>query len=99
LGTETVGVVQVRGQAAEVFAEVDSAQVLGLVEHFVNQSHHLDAVLADLEYLEGPLVLDVSGLQAEKAGDDLQIVLDPVVDFLDEHLFLVERSSEPVLGQ
>ena len=60
----------------------------------MDQSHGLDTVLALLEDLDHRLVLEVLGLQAEETGDDLEIVLDPVVDLLQEYFLLAQGCPE-----
>ena len=46
---ETVGIAQIGGQAFDVFAEVDSGQVVRQIELLVHQGHRPNPVLADLK--------------------------------------------------
>ena len=38
------------------------------------------------------------GFEAEQAGDDLEVVLDPVMDLLEEELFFPERNPKGLEG-
>ena len=63
----------------------------------MNESHGHDPILACLEDPQAPLVRDVAGLDVEKPVDDLHVVLHPVVDFLQEQLFFLERAPDELL--
>ena len=60
----------------------------------MDEGHRPDAVLAVLEHADGLRVLEVAGLEAEQGGDDLHVVLDPVVDLLEQDLLLVEGGLQ-----
>ncbi len=81
-------------QAVDVLGEVDAGQLAGPVQLFVDERHALDAVPAVGQYLPARRVVHFGLLEAEDAGDDLQVVLDPVVNFLQERVFLLERSLD-----
>jgi len=70
---------------------------LGTGQQFMSWISLDDAVaviLALLEDLQNHRVFDGSGLQTEQTGDDLQIVLDPVMNFLQEYNLLPEGSFD-----
>src|SRR5262249_52959864 len=56
--------------------------------------HRVDAVAALGEHLERARVVHVSGLEAQQARDDLEVVLHPVMDLLEQHLLLAERRLD-----
>ena len=51
--------------------------------------HGNDPVLAFLVYLPGTRIADVLGLKVEKAGDDLEIILDPMMNLLEQKLLFL----------
>ena len=57
----------------------------------MNQGHRLHTVLALLEGLGCLGIFDLGSLKAQEAADDLEVVLDPMMDLLQEHLFLIQR--------
>ena len=67
------------------------------IQPFVYQGHRFDTILAFLERIEGPWIVAVLGLKFEQAGNNLQVVLDPVVDLLQQHLFFLERGPNLLL--
>ena len=60
----------------------------------MNKGHRFDAVFAVLEQRQRLLVLYVIGLEAQHAGNDLQVVLDPVVNFLEHDLLFPQGLFE-----
>ena len=60
------------------------------------EGHRPYAVLAFPEHLHVALVPDVSRLEIEEAGYNLEIVLHPVMDLFQEDFFLIERRTELV---
>ena len=64
----------------------------------MDKGHGFDAVAAFLEDVEGVGVLDVRGLQLEEAGDDLEVVFDAMVDFLEEDFLFLEGGFDADLG-
>jgi len=60
----------------------------------VDEGHDPHAALALGQDRAGARVLAPPGLQIEEAGDDLQVVLDPVVDLFQQGLFLAEGGGQ-----
>ena len=83
------GVAQVRHEVARVVREVDRVGARA-VEPLVDEGHRADPALALREQAPGLVVAGGTGLQVEQARDHLQVVLHPVVDFLEQD-FLVLR--------
>ena len=63
-------------------------KVLCLIELIIDQRHRFYPVLAVLKHCSIFFVLNKSGLEFSEAGDNLQIVLVPVVDLLKEQFDL-----------
>ena len=74
----------------EVFSDLDPAEVSRLVELFVEQSDGAHTTLALLEKLDRLRVGELIHLEVEHAGDDLEVVLHPMVDLLEQDLLLVQ---------
>ncbi len=95
---EAIGLEQVLGQGFEVLIELGFGQVGRSVELLVDQGHGPDAILG---VIEGAVEVGRGGefarLHAEQAGDDLQIVFDPVVDFFEQDFLFAQRVVE-ILG-
>jgi hypothetical protein len=64
------------------------------VELLVHPTHRLDALQALLEVLLQRR-RRVPRLEAEQAGDDLEVVLHPVVHLAQQHLLLVQHRPQP----
>ena len=45
-----------------------------------------------------PFVVDLRRLQGQQPGNDLQVVLHPVVDLLEQHLLFLQRGADLFLG-
>ena len=60
----------------------------------MNQRHGFDPVAAFAEGLARLGILDGVGLQVQQAGNDLQVVLDPMVNLLDQDFFFLQRGLE-----
>src|SRR3569832_790575 len=75
------------GEASDIVGEVDPGEVARLIELLMNECHGANSILALGEELARLDVLDVSRLEFEQAGGHLQVVLDPVMDLLQQHLF------------
>ncbi len=54
----------------------------------------MNAHLAFLEDLRIPRVVQIAGLQLEEAGDDLHVVLHPVMNLAEQHNLFLERSLD-----
>ena len=54
---------------------------MGLIQNAMNQGHGANAVSCVIERLERPRIADVSGLQIEQTGNDLQIIFHSMVHF------------------
>ena len=64
-----------------VSREIKGFQVSGPVKFLVNHGHGNDPVLAFAEGFDNLQAGEFFGLKVEKGGDNLQVVLDPMVDF------------------
>jgi hypothetical protein len=85
---------QVPAKFGNVGGEVNTGQVGAAVQDLMEQGHGMDpvaGVLKDLNYFSawGTLCLKV-----EKAGDDLEVVFDPVVGALPEGFFKTEAEEK-----
>ena len=89
-----MGLEEVRSQALDVVSEIEVREVASAGEAFMNKSHGFHAVLGVRKEGDILRVFEVVELEVEKTGDDLEVVLDTVVDFLEEDLFVVERGLE-----
>ena len=85
---------QLAHQDPDVVCEIDFGQKFGLVEQLVDERHGVEAALAVGQNLARCRVDGASGLHAEQAIDELEVVLGPVVDFLQQHLLLPEVCSD-----
>src|SRR3990167_4013798 len=54
----------------------------------MDKGDYLYAVLNVAKYLTISVIINNSHLQPEEAGDSLQIIFDPVMDFSQQHLLL-----------
>ena len=95
LGCHIVGPKQVIGEVTDVRVKLDPGKVTGPVELLVNHGHGPDAPLTFLQSFEGWDIADVFGLQAEKARNDLEIVLHAMVNLLQESFLLLQRGRDP----
>ena len=75
---------QVIRELVDVRREIDFGEIFGLIQPLVNQSHGVNPVLALLKHPASRGILDGARLEAQKAGDYLKIVLDPMVNFLEK---------------
>ena len=73
---------------AEICGEIDVGQFLGTVEQLVDKAHGVDTVHALLEGLLGFLVGGAGGLEPQQRGYDLEVVLHPVVNLLEQRFEL-----------
>ncbi len=76
-GSSVLG--EVRRGPAEVLRQVDTDEVLGITQYIVYEGYRLGARLTVREQYQQTWVVDSLGLQVRQAGDDLLVVLDPVV--------------------
>ncbi len=90
---------QVRDKAVDVICGINEFKAPALVETLVHQSHGLDTLLGFFHHLDRYRVGQVLGLEQEKPGDDLHVVLYPVMDFLDHHILLPQRSLKSGCGE
>ena len=88
-----MGLEEVRSQALDVVSEIEVREVASAGEAFMNKSHGFHAVLGVRKEGDILRVFEVVELEVEKTGDDLEVVLDTVVDFLEEDLFVGERPG------
>jgi hypothetical protein len=58
----------------------------------MDKRYRLDSMLGVVEELDNPVIVDRKGLQGEQAADDLEIVFDAMVNFLQQHLALMQLS-------
>ena len=76
-----IGLDQSRGQTMDVAPHVNGRQPRRRAELVVHQHHGLNPPLAVLEGSPDGGVLQRVRLQAQEAGDELEGILDPVVEF------------------
>ena len=77
-----------------LLSEVDRAEVVGLVEHLMDEGDGSDAVLRVLQLEIRRPALGLLLLEREEARDQLHIVLDAMVDFLQKDILLQERGLQ-----
>jgi hypothetical protein len=92
LRPRAVGAIEVRTKAANVPGHRNPRQISRAVEVLVYQSHGADAVPAVCEQFGYSGIRNPRGLQIEQAGNELEVVLDPVVNFLQQSFLLAERG-------
>jgi len=97
-GVHLIEVEEVAGQASEIGAKFDLGKVRGLVETLMNESHRSNPVLTLPEHLDGGGVGEMFRLQVEQTGDNLHVILNPVVDLLEKDFLFPEGRLEPVFG-
>ena len=95
--TDSIGPKQVVDQRLHVLLEINLRQIRRLIQLFVNQRHGLDAVLRVLEQRSRVGILDLARLHPQQTGNDLQIIFNAVVNFLQQHVFFLQRRVELVL--
>ena len=54
--------------------------------------------MTDKEKIAGRIVPDGAGLQPEQAGDDLHVVLDPVMNLTQHDLLLLQGAGVALFG-
>ena len=64
----------------------------------MHERHRLDALLAILEERAHLGILYHVSLQVEEAGDDLQVILDAMIHFCEQDLFLLQGGLEAGLA-
>src|ERR1700722_991325 len=64
---------------------MDELQVVGLIKPLVDDGHRIHAISALSQCGHGLFIFQVVGLGIEQAYRDLQTILDPVMDLLEEH--------------
>jgi len=85
---------QVGRDAAHIARSAHVAHVRRLVQPLVDEGHGLDPVAAVLQRLDDDGILDAGSLHIQEAGNDLQVVLHPVMDLLQHKLLLSQRGSQ-----
>ena len=75
-----------RTKAPRVLRELHVGEVAGLIQPLMDEGDGLDAPLTLLQRLAKPALLELAALHVEETGDQLQVVLHPVVDLADEHV-------------
>ena len=63
----------------------------------MHEGHRPDAQLSFFEHPASAFVGDGAGLKAQEAGNDLHVVLDPVMDLPEEDLLFLQRHPQVVL--
>src|SRR5450755_2385702 len=89
---------QAGGQVADVLAQVDVGEILGAMQLVVEHGHGEDALAAFPQSLQECFVGEIALLKAKHAANDLKIVLDTMVDFAEENLFLLHRALDLLVG-
>ena len=78
----------------DIFGSRNAAHVAGLVEAFVDERDGLDTLLAILEERAHLRVRHRVGLQIQQAGDDLQVILDAMINFLEQDFLFGQGGFE-----
>ena len=94
IGANAVRRDQCRHERIEKIAEVYAREVFRFVERLVDQRHRPDAILALAHHPDHDVIFDARRLQAEQAVHDLQVVLDAMVNFAEQHVFLSSARRE-----
>ena len=81
---------QITGEIADVGAQVDTFEILRLIQLLVDESHRIDAIATLCQDGLRVGIIGECRLPPQQARDDLHVVLDPVIDLLKQHLFLFE---------
>src|SRR4029077_3058868 len=74
-------------------SEIEVTQVVALVEMAVEKTERPDAALQFGQSAFGGFVAQPIGLNAHKAGQHLQIVLNAMMNFLEHRLLLLDRAA------
>ena len=88
---------QARQQFLDVVVEAHAREVVRAIKLLVDQGHGGDAAAAFAKALQGHGVVDALFLEIEQAGDDLEVILDAVVDFLEQDVLFPQRLAEFLL--
>ena len=86
------------GEPEEVVAEGDLREIAAVVEQLVHERHRANPVRRFVERRADRRFVAPAGLQREQAGQHLEVVLHPVVHFLDERHLLGERAPQLLFG-
>src|SRR5437867_3850040 len=92
LGLGVVGAENHGQEVSQVIGEIDAGEIFVFIQLLMNQRHGLDPILALPKNLLGLGIGDRSRLEIQETADDLQIIFNAVVNFLEHHLFLQEGS-------
>ncbi len=92
-----IGAGQLVAQVAHVVVEADRAQGARLVQALVHQRHGAYPVGGLGQGALGATIPERARLQVEQADDQLQIVLDPVVQLLEQGALVVQRLAQRFL--
>ena len=89
----------VGGESPQVLGKIDVAETAGGVQHLVNQRHRMDTLLASPQRRSEKRVPGLVQLHAQQAADNLKIVFDPVMNLLQQNIFLPARCLKSLLCQ
>jgi hypothetical protein len=85
-----VSAAQDLSQAACVLPQVDPLHRFAAIELFVDDRHGANPPDAILQNGANRICAALVTLQSQKAGDDLQVVLDAMMHFLEQNLLLAQ---------
>ena len=79
--------VQMRDQFLQIAAKIDLTEALRPIKHLVDQRHGSDAVAQFHQQGSRRCLRYRLALQLQHVDDGGEVVLDPMVDFAQQHLF------------
>ena len=107
IGNRSVGLVshfalwdqsgQVLADITDIGGQIDGTNIGRTVKALVNARDSRDAAHGLLKSLREGSVLRCRGLQAQHARDELQAVVDPVIDLVDQHFVVLQRIVQTSL--
>jgi hypothetical protein len=71
--------------------EIDDGDVVGPVQQLMDHADRPDPAEAGFEACLNLRTLGLAALEPDETADQLQVILDPVVEFLEQHLALLQR--------
>jgi hypothetical protein len=69
-----------------ILREIDSREVFGAIQAFMNQCHRVHTIFHVLKNPHGSLIVGMSGLEVEKAADHREVIFDAMMDFAQKSL-------------
>ena len=89
---------QMGAEVADIAGKVHAGEVFGLVKLLVDDAERVDAAADVVKLLPDEWAGGLPRLQADQAGDDLEVVLDAVIDLLQQHFLFDDAGAERRIG-